>query len=61
MSNSDFDTNGINKSGTHLFQYAAFVLTAFAIYFGWAFFNDVNLHSFAVKNSSSGIAIDINL
>ena len=37
MSNSNFDQNGVDKSGTHWLQYAAFVATAFNIYFGWAF------------------------
>ena len=37
------------NSGTHWLQYAAFVITAFAIYFGWAFFNDANFHHFAIK------------
>ena len=49
MSNSGFDKNGVDKSGTHWLQYAAFVLTAFAIYFGWAFFNDAN-YIFLCKN-----------
>ena len=49
MSNSKFDKNGIDKSGTHWLQYAAFVVTAFAIYFGWAFFNDAKFHHFAIK------------
>jgi len=49
MSNSNFDKNGVDKSGKHWLQYAAFVVTAFAIYFGWAFFNDSNFHNFAVK------------
>ena len=34
----NFDKNGVNSSGFHWLQYAAFVVTAFAIYFGWAFF-----------------------
>ena len=37
MSNTNFDKNGVDKTGTHWLQYAAFVVTAFAIYFGWAF------------------------
>ena len=49
MSNSNFDKNGVDKSGTHWLQYAAFVVTAFAIYFGWAFFNDANFLHFAEK------------
>ena len=61
MGNSNFDKNGVDKFGTHWFQYAAFVLTAFAIYFGWAFFNDASFHRFAEKYSSFGIAMDITL
>ena len=49
MSNSKFDNNGVDKSGTHWLQYAAFVVAAYAIYFGWAFFNDAGFHHFAVK------------
>ena len=49
MSNLNFDKNGVDGFGFHWLQYTAFVFTAFAIYFGWAFFNDVNFHHFAVK------------
>jgi len=49
MRNSNFDKNGLDKSETHWLQYAAFVVTAFAIYFGWTFFNDTNFNHFAVK------------
>ena len=49
MSNSNFDKNGVDESGTHWLQYATFVVTAFAIYFGWVFFNDASFHHFAVK------------
>ena len=49
MSNTDFDKNGVDSSGIHWLQYAAFITTAFAIYFGWAFFNDANFHNFAIK------------
>ena len=49
MSNSGFDKNGVDNTGLHWLQYAAFVVSAFAIYFGWAFFNDVNFHHFALK------------
>ena len=34
MSNSNFDKNGVDSSGVHWLQYVAFVVTAFAIYFG---------------------------
>ena len=51
MSNSSFDKNGVDKSGTHWLQYAAFVVTfGIAIYFGWAFFNDASFPSFLCKN-----------
>ena len=49
MNNSNFDKNGVDSSGVHWLQYAAFVVTAFVIYFGWAFFTDANFHNFAVK------------
>ena len=49
MSNSLFDKNGVNKSGTHWLQYAAFVVTAFAIYFCWAYLNDASFNHFVVK------------
>ena len=49
MSNSNFDKNGIGKSGTHWLHYAAFVVSALTIVFGWAFLNDVNFHQFAIK------------
>ena len=61
MSNSNFDKNCIDKSGTHWLQYFAFVVTALAIYLSWAFFNVAIFHHFAVKSSSSGIALDITL
>ena len=49
MSNSNFDKNGVDKYGTHWLQYPAFVVTAFAVYFGWAFFNDAIFHFIVVK------------
>ena len=49
MNNSNFDKNGVDESGSHWLQYGAFVVTAFAICFGWAFFNDVSFQHFAVK------------
>ena len=60
MSNSNFDKNGVDSYGVHWLQYAAFVITAFAIYFSWAFFNDANFHHFSGKCSSSGIAMGKN-
>ena len=49
MGNSNFDKNGVDKSGTNWLKYAAFVLTAFAIYFVSAFFNDDNVHLLVEK------------
>ena len=49
MSNSNFDKNGLDNYGTHWLQYAAFVVTAFAFYFGLAFINDSIFHHFSVK------------
>ena len=49
MSNSNFDKNGLDKSGTYWLQYVAFVLTAFAITLAWHYFNDANLQQFSVK------------
>ena len=49
MSNYNFDKNGVDKSGLHWLQYAAYIVSAFAIYFGWAFFNDTSFHLFALK------------
>ena len=48
MSNSIFDKNGVDESGKYLLQYAAFVVTAFAIYFCWGFFNDATFRHFAL-------------
>ena len=59
MSNSGFDKNGLAKSRLHWIQYAAFVVTAFTIYFDWAFFNDANFHNLLRKYLSSGTAMDI--
>ena len=61
MINYNFDKNGLDKSGMHWLQYIAIALTAFAFYFGWAFFNDANFHHFAKKKLSSWTAMDITL
>ena len=45
----------------HWFQYAPFVVTAFATNFSWAFFNDASFHHFAEKFSGSSIVMDITL
>ena len=61
MSNSNFDNNGLDKSRTHWLQYAAFIVAAFVIYFGWAFFNDTSFHHFAFHRQSFGIVMDITI
>ena len=50
MSNFVFDNYNVNKSGTNWLQYAAFVVTAFANYFGWAFFIYANSQSIWLQN-----------
>ena len=49
MSNFNFEENGVNNSGSHLLRYTAFFLSAFAIYFAWAFLNDASFHHFTRK------------
>ncbi len=49
MSNYEFDKNGLDKFGMHWLQYATYIVTAFAIYFGWAFSHDSGFHHFTVK------------
>ena len=49
MGNSNFDKNGLDKYGMHWLHYAAFAITAFVIYFGWAFLNNPIFHHFAIK------------
>tara|TARA_Y100000589_G_scaffold309134_1_gene326302 strand:+ start:3847 stop:4068 length:222 start_codon:yes stop_codon:yes gene_type:complete len=49
MSKSDFDKNGIDKSGTHWLQYAALAFGAFAVYTTWAYYNDAIFHHFVIK------------
>ena len=59
MINSNFDKNGVDKSGTHWLQYTAFVINALAIYFGWAFLIMLISTISPKKYSSSGIVMDI--
>tara|TARA_Y100000991_G_scaffold129100_1_gene97337 strand:+ start:1681 stop:1896 length:216 start_codon:yes stop_codon:yes gene_type:complete len=49
LSNSDFDKNGLDRTGTHWLQYAAFGFSAFAIFTTWAFFFDYNFHNFILN------------
>ena len=49
MGDYNFDKNCLDKSGTYWLQFASFFVTSFVIYFNWAFFNDANIHYFAVK------------
>ena len=61
MGNSNFNKNGLDKSGDHWLQYAAFVVTAFTIYFGCAFSNNASFHHFQLKYLSFGIEMDKTL
>ena len=49
LSNSDFDKDGLDSSGTHWLQYLAFAFSAFAIFTTWAFFFDSKFHNFIIK------------
>ena len=49
MSNSNIDKNGLDVSGIHWLQCAALVITCFAIWFSWAFFNDYRAHHLGIK------------
>ena len=49
LSNSDFDKNGVDSTGTHWLQYAAFAFSAFAIFTTWAFFFDYKFHNFILN------------
>ena len=40
MNNSNFDKNSVEESRSHWLKYNTFVKTAYAIYFGWAFFKN---------------------
>ena len=49
MSNSNFDKYGLDGSGVHWLQWAALVITCFAVWFSWAFLNDDNVHHLGIK------------
>tara|TARA_Y100001978_G_C23469135_1_gene326123 strand:- start:149 stop:370 length:222 start_codon:yes stop_codon:yes gene_type:complete len=49
MSNSDFDKNGVDSTGTHWMQYAALAFSAIAVYITWAYYNNSSFHYFIVK------------
>ena len=49
MSNSGFDKNGLDKTGTHWLQYAAFSFASIAIFITWAFFFDYKFHNFVLN------------
>ena len=42
MSNSNFDKNGVDSSGTHWYQYLAFGFTILFVVLIWLYFRDVN-------------------
>ena len=49
LNNSDFDKNGIDRTGTHWLQYAAFAFSAFGIFTTWSFFFDYDFHNFILN------------
>ena len=49
LSNSDFDKNGVDDSGTHWLQYVALAFSAFAVYTTWAYFFNEDFHYFIIK------------
>ena len=49
MSNSNFNKDGLDQTGTHWLQYAALVFSALAVYATWAYYNDISFHYFVVK------------
>ena len=44
MNNSEFDKNGLDKSGSHWIQYVAPTFISLAVYISWAYYNGVSLH-----------------
>ena len=46
---SNFDKNGLDKFSLHWLQYAAFAVSAFAIYTSWAYYNNPSFHYFVVR------------
>ena len=49
MSNSNFDKNGLDGAWVHWLQWAALIITCFAFWFVWAFFNDDSVHHLGIK------------
>ena len=49
MSNSNFDKDGLDQTGTHWLQYAALVVSSLAVYATWAYYNDISFNYFIVK------------
>ena len=59
MTNFNFNKNGLDKTGIHWLQYAAFVVTAFAIYLA-GHFSMMPISTISLeKYSSFGIVMDI--
>ena len=61
MSNSHFDKNDVDNSGTHWLQYTAFVVTTVGIIFVGHFLMNLIFITLLSKYSSFGIAMDITL
>tara|TARA_B100000945_G_C20273410_1_gene545089 strand:- start:351 stop:545 length:195 start_codon:yes stop_codon:yes gene_type:complete len=49
LNKPEFDKNGIDSSGLHWLQYAAFAFAALNIYLTWAFFFNDKFHQFVIK------------
>ena len=49
MSNSSFDKNGLDQSGTHWLQYVALAFSAFAVFTTWAYFYDLSFHHLVIR------------
>ncbi len=44
MNNSEFDKNGLDKSGSPWIQYVALTFISLAVCISWAYYNGVSLH-----------------
>ena len=49
MSNSNFDKNGIDSTGTHWYQYLALGFTILFVILIWLYFRDYNFQLFVQK------------
>ena len=49
MSNSNFDKNGVDSTGTHWYQYLALGITILFVILIWLYFRDYNFQLFVQK------------